>query len=223
MFTESTLIEPLSTAYRRFMQQPVIRHFLANGGLVYAATEGRQVNTIERLLALGHRHFAEKYLQEAERKFPALIEKYPDIQLSYFGKLQTNKINRILNLFHTVEAISRPKEVDFINRYRVDNMAKTTEFFIQWNIGQEPQKNGASTADLANLHTYCTTTGLTISGLMIVPPKHAHPTPYFKATRQHAERFGLPARQMGFSADYEEAIRCGATRLRVARLFFDNR
>ncbi len=223
MFTESTLIEPLETAYRRFMQQPVIRHFLANGGRLYEATEGQSTSTIERLMAIGHRHFAEKYLQEAERKYTALLEKYPGIRLSYFGKLQTNKIKRILNLFHTVETLSRPKEVDFINRYRVCKTTKTTEFFTQWNIGQEPQKNGVSTADLANLRTYCTTTGLTISGLMIVPPKHAHPTPYFSAARQEADRFGLPECQMGFSADYEEAIRCGATRIRVARLFFGNR
>jgi len=222
MLNEPILASSIEQAYLHFMQQPVIRQFLANGGQVFVATEGQSANTIERLIALGHRHFAEKYLQESEHKYLTLIQRYSGIQLSYFGKLQTNKIRRILSLFHTIETIARPKEVDFINRYRVDKMAKTTEFFIQWNIGQETQKNGASTTDLANLHAYCTTKNLPVSGLMIIQPQHAHPTQYFKATKQQAIHFGLSACQMGFSADYEEAIRCGATRIRVARLFFGN-
>ena len=222
MLIETTFPESVDRSYLLFMQQPVIQNFLANGGQVYAATEGQSTDNIKRLLALGHRHFAEKYLQEAEQKYPSLIKLYPDIRLSYFGKLQTNKIGRIINLFHTIESVTRPKEVDVINRWLGVETAKTTTFFMQWNIGQEAQKNGASTGKLADLFSHCTNTALSVSGLMVIPPKHANPVAYFRTARQQTDRFGLSECQMGFSADYEEAIRCGSTRIRVARLFFGN-
>ncbi len=219
------LLTPIPTntidkSYLQFMQQTVIRHFIAGGGKVYAATEGQSRGNIERLLSLGHRHFSEKYLQEAAIKYPDLLRKYPDIRLSYFGKLQTNKIKKIIDQFHTIESVSRPREATFIKNYIECHPGKTAEFFVQWNIGEEMQKNGASADNLPRLLHHCATVGLPITGLMVIPPKVIDPSPYFRATRTMADHYHLSKCQMGFSADYEKAIRCGATRIRISRLFF---
>lgn len=220
MLSPPVLVSNIDKAYLQFMQRPVIRQFVQNGGKVYAATEGQPREKIEQLILLGHRHFAEKYVQEAEHKYPGLLHKYPDLRLSYFGKLQTNKIGRVINLFHTVESISRLKEVEIIKGCLDKNLCNNREFFIQWNIGAETQKNGALTHEIPQLLQKATGKGLSINGLMIIPPKEDDPQPYFKAARTIADRFHLNKCQMGFSADFETAINCGATGIRISRLFF---
>lgn len=213
-------LNTLDKSYIQFMRQTVIRQFVAGGGKVYAATEGQSREAIERLLSLGHRHFAEKYLQEASVKYSDLLRKYPDIRLSYFGKLQTNKIKKIIDLFHTVESVSRPKEAAFIKNYIGRHPGRAAEFFVQWNIGEEMQKNGTSADELPLLLRQCKTVGLPITGLMIIPPKAANSFPYFKTARMMADHYHLDKCQMGFSADYEKAIHCGATQIRISKLFF---
>ncbi len=223
-----TMINPVgedfcvTSSYLSFVQQPQIQEFLNFGGKVFVATEGRSVQTIRRLLDAGHVDFAEKYLQEAERKFSVLKREYPGIHLNYFGKLQTNKIPRILQLFDTIESVSRTLEVDCIKKEMQEGPVKTTEFFIQWNIGNEPQKNGVSENDLVGLLNYCYASELPVSGLMIIPPQFLTPRCYFIKTRSVANKLGLKKCQMGFSGDYGMAIKCGADQIRIARLLFNN-
>lgn len=212
----------VTSAYLSFFDQPEIKEFIKTGGKVFAATEGRTIETVKVLLNEGHRYFAEKYLQEAERKFSELKKEYTDIHLSYFGKLQTNKISRILQFFDTVESVSRPVEVDYIKRERETRPVKTREFFIQWNIGEEPQKNGASECELSELLAYCHANDLDISGLMIIPPRFLNPQEYFMRARTVADSLGIKKCQMGFSEDFSIAIKSGADRIRIARLLFDN-
>lgn len=222
MLLAPALSSPIDKAYIQFVQQPVIRQFIERGGRIYAATEGQSRHHIERLISLGHRHFAEKYFQEAAVKYTDLLRKHPDIRLSYFGKLQTNKIRKIMDLFHTIESISRLKEIAFIANCIARRPGKTTEFLVQWNIGEEIQKNGTSTNELPQLLQYCAAAGLPVAGLMVIPPKEADPSSYFRAARMMADRHHLNKCRMGFSDDYEEAIRCGATGIRISRLFFGN-
>ena len=220
MLSPPVLVSNIDKAYLQFMQRPVIRQFVQNGGKVYAATEGQPREKIEQLISLGHRHFAEKYVQEAEHKYPGLLHKYPDLRLSYFGKLQTNKIGRVINLFHTIEAVCRLKEVTLIKGWMDKYGWKERELFIQWNIGAETQKNGASAHEISQLLHHATDLGLSINGLMVIPPKEDDPLPYFMAVRTTADRYHLNKCQMGFSADFETAINCGATGIRISRLFF---
>jgi uncharacterized pyridoxal phosphate-containing UPF0001 family protein len=213
---------PLVSSYLSFFSQPEIQEFLNCGGKVFAATEGRSVQQIRMLLEAGHIHFAEKYLQEAETKYPSLKIEYPNLHLNYFGKLQTNKIPRIVQLFDTVESVSRTGEVDCIKKEMQKKPIKATEFFVQWNIGNEPQKNGVSENQLAYLLDYCSAKEFPITGLMIIPPKFDDPRAYFTKARSVADKFGIEKCQMGFSEDYKIAIESGSNQIRIGRLFFDN-
>ncbi len=214
---------PVGHPYLRFINQPEIQKFLNHGGRVFAATEGRTPEDILKLIHFGQLHFSEKYLQEAEAKFSAIKVLHPHLHLNFFGKLQTNKIARILQFFDTVESVSRPKEVDYIEREMNARDIKTKEFFVQLNIGNEPQKNGTKEEQLEELLNYCSLKKLKISGLMVIPPKSSEPHRYFEKARNLANYLGLIKCQMGFSEDYPIAIASGANQLRIARLFFNNK
>ncbi len=220
MLSTSSLTQAPDEAYVRLMEAPVISRFIVGGGKVFAATEGIPKETVERLLELGHRHFAEKYLQEAEVKYADLLYTYPDLHLSYFGKLQTNKIDRIFRLFHTIESVSRVKEVDFLRAAMARYPGREREFFVQCNIGQEEQKNGVPAAEIPHLMDYATAAGVRLTGLMVIPPKFGRAAAFFRKAKDMADKHGLRECQMGFSADFEEAIDCGASRVRISRLIF---
>jgi uncharacterized pyridoxal phosphate-containing UPF0001 family protein len=212
---------PSASKYTYFRNLDIIQNFIDHGGKIFAATESRSTQQIEALLKMGHRHFAEKYFQEAQQKFVFLRSLYPQLHLSYFGKLQTNKIAKILRLFNTVESISRTVEVDLISKEMSKGDVLTQTFFMQWNVGDEDQKNGAREEDLRALLNYCKRRLLPISGLMVIPPKAGNPQFYFTKARDMANELGLERCQMGFSSDYETAIACGSDRLRISRAFFD--
>jgi uncharacterized pyridoxal phosphate-containing UPF0001 family protein len=209
--------KPSASKYTYFLNLDLIQNFIDHGGKIFAATEGRSTQQIEALLKMGHRHFAEKYFQEDQQKFVFLRSLYPQLHLSYFGKLQTNKIDKILRFFNTVESISRTVEVDFFAKEEV----LTQTFFMQWNVGNEDQKNGAREEDLEALLNYCKRKLVPITGLTVFPPKAGNPQYYFTKARRMADELGLQQCQMGFSSDYETAIACGSDRLRISRAFFD--
>lgn len=205
--------EPLQERYFNFMNQPIIRHFIGAGGLVTIAAEARDYSQVNALACAGHRHFAEKYWQESEKKYV-----HPhNLQLHYFGVLQSNKIRRIMQHFHHVEGIASMRQADIVARLLKEEASSLTtkEFFVQLNIGKEPNKNGIAPEMAPDLIEYCLILNLPITGLMAIPPKADAPAPHFKALRKLADYYGLPHCQMGFSNDYSIAIDCGATHIRI--------
>jgi uncharacterized pyridoxal phosphate-containing UPF0001 family protein len=205
--------ESLQERYTNFMNQPNIRHFLGAGGIVTIAAEARDYHQVNALATAGHRHFAEKYWQESEKKYV-----HPhNLILHYFGVLQSNKIRRIMQGFNHVEGIASRRQADIVDRLLKEEGAslKSKEFFIQLNIGREPSKNGVAPEAAADLIEYCLILNLPVTGVMAIPPKADAPAPHFKALRKLADDYGLPHCQMGFSNDYPIALDCGATHLRI--------
>lgn len=172
------------------------------------------------VIEAGQRIFGENRVQEAKGKWPALRANWPDIELHLIGPLQSNKAAEAVTLFDAIHTIDRPKIAEAIAR-EVQKQGKTLKLFVQVNTGREPQKAGIDPNEADAFLTTCREThGLTIEGLMCIPPAEENPTPHFTLLAQIAARNGLKALSMGMSGDYASAIACGATHVRVGSAIF---
>ena len=178
---------------------------------------------IRAALVAGQRVFGENRVQEALAKFPALRAEFPDLTLHLIGPLQTNKVKDAVAHFDAIETVDRPRVAEALAR----EMARTGRrppCFIEVNTGEEPQKSGVlPTAADAFIADCRDRLGLPIVGLMCVPPLGEDSAPHFALLREIARRTGLAGLSMGMSADYETAIRFGATHVRVGTAIFGAR
>ncbi len=178
---------------------------------------------IEAALDAGQRVFGENRVQEAEGKFPALKAAHEDLVLHLIGPLQTNKAREAVQLFDVIETLDRPK----LARALAKEMAKTGRrpaCFVQVNTGEEPQKAGVMPAEADALIALARDEiGLPVEGLMCLPPFDDEPAPPFALLAAIAERNGLAKLSMGMTADFEIAVRFGATHVRVGTAIFGAR
>lgn len=175
------------------------------------------------VIEAGHRIFGENRVQEAQGKWPALKERFPDVSLHLVGPLQSNKARDAVALFDVIHSIDRPK----IAAALADEMAragKRLELFIQVNTGAEPQKAGVLAPGAPGLARYCRSDlGLELAGLMCIPPADEDPARHFTALAALAKELDVPGLSMGMSGDFEAAIRCGATHVRIGGAIFGER
>lgn len=178
---------------------------------------------IEPVIAAGQRVFGENRVQEAKAKWPALIEKHPGLSLHLIGPLQSNKAKEAVALFDAIHSVDRVSLCEALAK-EIQKQGKSPLLFAQVNTGAEPQKAGVlpENAD-AFLKTCRSTYGLTISGLMCIPPVDEAPGPHFALTATIARRNGLKLLSMGMSADFASAIAMGATHVRVGSAIFGGR
>jgi pyridoxal phosphate enzyme (YggS family) len=211
----------LDARYERFMSQPSVRSFVHRRGQVFLATERQPASSVRSLIALGHRHFAEKYVQEAGTKWPVLRAATPGLRLNDFGRLQTNKVRPALALFDAIESVDRPSLARALQR-RIPGTVTSPTLYIQVNTGKEPQKGGVLPEELERFAAYCRDDlGLAVAGLMAIPPRGADPWQHFRLLRRLADGAQLEGCCMGMSDDFQVAIRCGATAIRIGRAVFD--
>lgn len=207
----------LVTRYRAFMSQPVVQRFVKDGGRVFAATEGRAAADILALLSAGHRHFAEKFVQETELKWSHLPRS--NVTLHGFGRLQRNKTGRACRLFDSIESLGRDALLAKLIELRRSGI-RLPPFYLQVNVGGEPQKEGYSRAAAAGALEAARLAGLDIRGVMAIPPRGEDPTRHFRWLRRFAEQEGLRECVMGMSQDFTVAIDEGATAIRIGRALF---
>ena len=179
-------------------------------------------DAVEAALAAGQRVFGENRVQEAEAKYPALRALHRDLELHLVGKLQTNKAREAVALFDAIQTVDRPKLAAALAK-EIARAARVPRLFIQVNTGEEPQKAGVAPRDVDAFLAACRGLGLAIEGLMCIPPADEKPGPHFALLREIAARHALTALSMGMSADFETAIRLGATHVRVGSAIFGAR
>jgi hypothetical protein len=186
-----------------------------------AKTHG--ADRVAALIAAGQRIFGENRVQEAEAKFPALKAAHPDLELHLIGPLQTNKVRDAVALFDVIESVDRPRLAAELAK-EMARQQRRPACFVQVNTGEEPQKAGVAPRDAdAFIRTCIDEHRLPIDGVMCIPPLDEEPTLHFALLRKIAERNGLTRISMGMSADYEAAIRFGATHVRVGTALFGAR
>jgi hypothetical protein len=168
----------------------------------------------------GQRVFGENRVQEAARKFQPLRAAYPDLILHLIGPLQTNKVPEAVALFDVIETVDRPKLARALAK-EVARSGRSPAFFIQVNTGEEPQKAGVVPGEADALVALARDElKLRVVGLMCIPPVDDEPALHFALLAKIAARNGLAGLSMGMSGDFETAIRCGATHVRVGTAIF---
>ena len=178
---------------------------------------------IVEALKMGHRYFGENRVQEAQQRWTLKIQQYKDLELRLIGPLQTNKVKEALNIFDVVETIDREKLANEIANKFNENV-KTKSFYIQINTGSESQKSGIEPLHSDNFIEYCKEDlRLPVVGLMCIPPLNEEPAMHFALLKKIADRNNLKELSMGMSNDYKEAIKFGATSVRVGSAIFGNR
>jgi pyridoxal phosphate enzyme (YggS family) len=180
-------------------------------------------DAIAPVLAAGQRVFGENRVQEAKAKWPAITAVTPGIELHLIGPLQSNKAKEAVALFDAIHSVDRPSICEALAK-EIEKQGRSPTLFVQINTGEEAQKAGIAPSDADAFIAKCAKAfGLTISGLMCIPPVDDAPAPHFALTAKIAARNGLKLLSMGMSADFAAAIQMGATHIRVGSAIFGHR
>jgi len=174
-------------------------------------------------LAAGHRVFGENRVQEAQEKWPPLKAEFPDAQVHLIGPLQSNKTADAVALFDAIQTLDREKLARTLTT-EMDRLDRRPDLFIQVNTGEETQKAGVLPLDADGFIEKCRRDyDLPVVGLMCIPPVDENPALHFALLADIAARNGLARLSMGMSADFETAVRLGATEIRVGTAIFGTR
>lgn len=178
---------------------------------------------IRPVIEAGQRVFGENRVQEAQSKWPALREDFPDLELHLIGPLQSNKAKEAVALFDVIETVDREKIAAELAR-EIGKQGKAPRLYVQVNTGLEEQKAGIDPREAVAFVARCREVhGLVIEGLMAIPPFDENPGPHFAFLENVAREAGVEKLSMGMSGDYEKAVAFGATSVRVGSAIFGTR
>ncbi len=190
--------------------------------ILTAVTKTQPPEAIDAILAAGQRVFGENRVQEAQARWTDRRAALPDLELRLIGALQTNKAADAVALFDVIETLDRPRLAVALAT-AAGRAGRALRVLVQVNTGAEPQKAGVLPDEADALIVQARSLGLTVEGLMCIPPADEAPEGHFDLLRRIARRNGLAVLSMGMSGDYETAIRAGATHVRVGSALFGER
>jgi hypothetical protein len=221
--TTAAVVENLARVRDRIATAAAAAGRRASDITLVAVSKTKPAEAVRAALAAGQRVFGENRVQEAAIKFPDLRADHPDLKLHIIGGLQTNKARDAVRLAEVIETLDRPRLADAIAG-AIAKEGRCPTMLIEVNVGDEPQKSGIPRADADSSITDCKSRfGAALAGLMCVPPHDEDPRPHFVWLADRAARHGLQVVSMGMSADFEIAIACGATSVRVGSAIFGGR
>ncbi len=190
---------------------------------IIAVSKTFSIEHIKPLVDHGHQHFGENKVQEAISKWSEIKKNNENLKLHMIGKLQSNKAKDAVKIFDYIHSLDNQKLADALAKHQM-NLKKNLKYFIQVNIGNEIQKSGIPVGELDPFYNYCKNQiNLNIQGLMVIPPNDNNPEKYFKSLNELNKALALQDLSMGMSADYIEAIKHGATFIRVGSSIFGER
>ena len=188
-----------------------------------AVTKTVPEEAIEEAVRSGQRRFGENRVQEAKAKWPTLRERYSGIELHLVGPLQSNKVRDAVQLFDVIHTVDRLKIVQALAE-EMSRRERRPRLLVQVNTGEEPQKAGVPPGETDDFVSLCRDEfGLSVEGLMCIPPLDEEPSRHFALLAKIATRLGLEELSMGMSGDFEKAIAFGATYVRVGTAIFGER
>lgn len=190
---------------------------------VVAVTKTFEQADIRPIITAGHRSFGENRVQEARSKWPFFRALYDDLDLHLIGPLQSNKVKDAVMLFDNIHSIDRSKIAEAV-ALELLKQPRKIKFFVQVNTGEEPQKSGVLPRDVKSFIKVCRENyKLDVFGLMCIPPHNLNPTSHFEMLSRLANENSVMHLSMGMSEDFEIAIACGATHIRVGSAIFGTR
>ena len=184
-----------------------------------AVSKQQPWEAIAPVLAEGQLIFGENRVQEAQERW---TDRREGLELRLIGPLQTNKVRDALALFDVIETLDRPKLAKALAE-EAARQGRMPRLYVQVNTGEEPQKAGVSPTLADGFIAECRSLGLSVEGLMAIPPEGVPPGMHFALLAKIAARNDLAKLSMGMSGDFETAIAHGATSVRVGSALFGAR
>jgi len=215
----------MSTVIDRFnkINSNIVKYKTKKLVKIIAVSKTFPLEHIMPLIDHGHIHFGENKVQEATAKWSQILKNKKDIKLHMIGKLQSNKAKDAVKLFDYIHSVDNQKLADALSKQQL-KLNKQLKYFIQVNIGNEIQKSGISTHELDSFYNYCVNEiNLNIIGLMVIPPNDNNSEKYFTSMNELNSSFALKELSMGMSGDYLDAIKHGATFVRIGSSIFGSR
>ena len=205
------------------IKQEIKSTSIQNDTEIIAVSKTFSINHIMPLIDHGHRHFGENKVQEAEKKWKELRKSKSNLKLHMIGRLQSNKAKKAVEIFDFIHSLDSEKLAKELNK-RQKEKGKNLNYFIQINLGSEEQKGGIEVKDLKSFNDYCTKElNLTILGLMAIPPNDKEPEIHFKKINELNRQLNFKKLSIGMSNDYLQAIKHGATHVRIGSAIFGSR
>ena len=190
---------------------------------IVAISKTFSLSHIKPLIDYGHDHFGENKVQECISKWSEIKNVNNKVKLHMVGKLQSNKAKNAVDIFDYIHSLDNQKLADILSKSQI-NKNKTLKYFIQVNIANEIQKSGIPVTELDAFYNYCVNEiNLNVVGLMIIPPNDDNFKEYFKSMNELNNSLALKELSMGMSADYLDAVKHGATFVRIGSSIFGSR
>lgn len=230
-----TLFERLKSIRERIERATKRSAFGERSVTLLGASKGQSLNSIRSASEVGVLDMGENYAQELLTKAPLCLD--TDIRWHFIGRLQANKIKHILPYVTSIGSLDSLELADKIVRAReqLEIARPPIPVLIQVNVGSERQKVGLPVAVVENLFDqFLEMNGLTVAGLMCLPPQSKDPEktrPYFKQMKQLFDKLKARHRKpevfqvlsMGMSQDFEAAIEEGSNCVRIGEALFGPR
>ena len=187
---------------------------------IIAVSKTFPLKHIMPLVDHGHRHFGENKVQEAEKKWKEIKKSKKNLKLHMIGRLQSNKAKKAVELFDYIHSLDSEKLANELSK-RQKEKEKNLSYFIQVNLGSEEQKGGVAISDLKNFYEYCVKKlNLSVLGLMAIPPNDNETEKHFKKISELNKQFNFQHLSIGMSNDYLNAIKYGASYVRIGSAIF---
>jgi len=187
---------------------------------IIVVCKNQQLSSIQNLLDFGHLDFGENKIQEAHEKWNNILKNNNNINLHFIGKLQSNKAKQAFQIFNYIHSLDNEKLAKIFHELEVINK-RQVKYFVQVNIGSEPQKNGIDISTVNDFVNYCKNKlNLNIRGLMAIPPKDQNPELFFKQLYELNLANNLEELSMGMSDDYKIATKYNTTYVRIGSAIF---
>ena len=190
---------------------------------VIAVSKTFSIEKIKPIIDSNHNHFGENKVQEAEKKWQGFKNSKNNLKLHMIGRLQSNKAKKAVEIFDYIHSLDSEKLAKELSK-RQEEKGKRLSYFIQINLGSEEQKGGVKINDLKPFNEYCIKElNLSVLGLMAIPPNDNDTENHFKRISELNKQFNFQQLSIGMSNDYLQAIRYGATYVRVGSAIFGPR
>ena len=217
------MMSPFQTFLKEFEQSIISAKRDISEIEVIAVSKRKSVQEIKLVIDDNHLSYGENQVQEIEKKWIDLRTLSPQLRLHFIGGIQSRKVKSIYTNCDVIHSLDRIKVVKLFSELEVQHNRRK-EYFIQINTGDESQKSGVVIADADEFISNCIEKyNLNIVGLMCIPPLNENPQKHFNSLADMAKNFNLSSLSMGMSNDYEIALNCGATHIRIGTKIFGER
>ena len=188
-----------------------------------AVSKKKSSEDIRKIIDFKHLSYGENQIQEVEKKWTDLKNEFIKLELHFIGSIQSRKVKSIHSHCDVVHSLDRMKIVKLFSECEAAS-GVSKEYFIQINTGDEMQKSGVNLSEADQFISSCIENhSLNIKGLMCIPPFNEDPKKHFLNLAHMASNFNLPFLSMGMSNDFEVALKCGATHIRIGTKIFGER